>query len=132
MHLASRQKRGVTSIETVVAMGLLVTAIGVTAPLIVRHTRLLGDVRNGRIATDALHNHLERLAGLPPGELSQAVDRINKAPFESEGSNAVLSARVDEVDAGRRVTLTLSWPEQQRQPSVSVVGWEFQSVEANQ
>lgn len=117
-------RRGVTLIETIVSFSLLVTVLGVTAPLMVRHTRLLADGRAYRCAVDELSNRLATLAATPSGELAQAVADLPSEELDGPLTGAHLRGSIDAAVIGQRITLIVEWPEADRKRrTVTLTGW---------
>jgi hypothetical protein len=116
---------GASSIEMFVALALVTSVLSLSAPLIVRHGRMLIAHRHYRVALDELTNQLERLTALPAAEVPTAVEQITPSPFASARLHAPkLQARIDSVEIGQRVTLTIIWDEPQRpQAPVSLAAW---------
>jgi hypothetical protein len=113
---AQRSRRGTTSLEVVVAFTLLTTAIGLAAPLIVAHNRLLVAQRHERLALDELSNQIERLSTLSADELPSAVAELGPSSFAAEHlPGAKLAGRVAPTDRGSRVTLEITWDQPNRQ-----------------
>jgi hypothetical protein len=120
-------RRGTGTLDLLVAFTLLVAAISVATPLVVRHGRLLKSHRNYRLALDELSNHLDRLQTLPIGELPQAVKQISLSSFVAERlPEAQLSGDVQRLNDAARITLKLSWSEVDRDRApVTLVAWVF-------
>ncbi|MEO0529610.1 MAG: type II secretion system protein, partial [Planctomycetota bacterium] len=110
MFRNTKSRRGVTLIETIVSFSLLITVLSVTAPLMVRNTRLLADARAYRCATDELSDQLDALIAVPPEEQPAALEAIASETLRAPLSDARISGSIDEIDTGRRITLTLAWP----------------------
>ncbi|WP_197526467.1 hypothetical protein [Botrimarina colliarenosi] len=124
--LRSPKRRGVTVIETVVAFGLLVTVLSVSASLMVRHNRLLADERAYRVAVDELSNRLAVLVPLRPEAADRELAALDGLSFAGPLQGATLAGVVEREEVGRRLTLTLHWPNGDRQrPSVSLSGWAY-------
>jgi hypothetical protein len=110
-----------------VALTLLVAAIGVASPLVVRHGRLLKSHRHYRLALDELTNQLDRLTALPSDELPRAVEQLSPSEFIVERlPGAQLGGELQPIETGTRVTLELSWNEMagHRAP-VTLSAWVF-------
>ena len=120
-----RRRRGLSSVEAVVAFALLASVTTVSAQLFVAHGRLLKSQRNYRLALDELSNQLERLVALPPAELSSAVDQLAVSPSALERlPGAQIHGEVAESALGRRVTLEIWWDEPNRQEApVRLTAW---------
>lgn len=126
---SATQRRGVTLIETIVSFSLLVTVLAITAPLMVRHTRLLADGRAYRCAVDELSNRLTLLSATSPDSLTQAIEGLAAAELDGPLANARLNGEVDAIESGYRITLSLTWPDTERKrPDVILVGWSFPLV----
>jgi hypothetical protein len=110
-----------------VALTLLVAAIGVASPLVVRHGRLLKSHRHYRLALDELTNQLDRLTALPTDELPRAVEQLSESEFIVERlPGAKLGGELQPVESGTRVTLKLSWNEMAgRRAPATLTAWVF-------
>ena len=119
-------RRGITVTETLVAFGLLGTVLSTTAPLVVRHDRLLNEARVYRLAVDELSNRLAAITAMAPGEAEAAVAAMPQEPLGGALADAKLSGVVEADDVGSRVVVTLSWPKAYRNRSdVTLTGWRF-------
>lgn len=119
------QRRAITSFELIVAFSLVATVIGLSAPLIVRHGRLLATARHYRLAIEELTNQLERIAALPPTEIDATVDNIEVSKFAAEKlPGAELTGEIHDAEYGRRVTLHIVWDEPQRRENpLAMTAW---------
>jgi hypothetical protein len=123
-----RQGRtGASMIELLVACTLVMAALSVWAPLVVRHDRMATGARHYRIAVDELSNQLERLAALPGDELAAAVEDIAVSEFAAARlPGAELTAHLEPADVGQRLTLALTWDEpQRREAPLTMTAWVF-------
>jgi len=120
-------RRGVTSLEVIVAFTLLSGVLAVSTTLVVRHGRLLAEQRDYRLALDEVSNQLDRLAALPEEELSEAMEQLSPSPFTaSRLPGAKLSGELEAAEMGQRITLRLVWDEPQRDTApVSLAAWIF-------
>lgn len=126
-------RNGVTIIETMVALGLLVTVMSVTASLAVQNSRLLAGNRAYRLAVDELSNRLDLLALMPPADLADAIKSLGADEFTGPLAGATLRGAVEAEDLGRRITLTLDWPGAvKRRPSVVLCAWSFTEPESEE
>jgi len=118
-------RRGLTSFELVVAFSLLVAAMASTAPIYVRHQRLLAESRRERVAVEELANQAERLRALPrddvegyladPALSATARRRLPDVRLESERAESML---------GSRVILRLFWDDiGRREHPLSLAVW---------
>jgi hypothetical protein len=96
-----------------------------SAPLIVKHGRLMAAERSYRLALDELSNQLERLTTLSDEELDAAVEKVSPSKFaESHLPQPEIRAEVARVDFGRKITLRLAWDEpQRREAPVTLTAW---------
>jgi hypothetical protein len=115
----------VTSFEVLVAFSLVATVIGMSAPLMVRHIRLLATARHYRLAIEEMANQLERVAALPPADVDAAVSSIAVSDFTAEKlPGAELTAELHDAKFGRRVTLHIVWDEpQRRETPLTMTAW---------
>lgn len=119
-------KRGVTLIETTVALGLLVTVMSITASLAVRNQRMIADNRAYRLAVDELSNQLDLLVALPAGEAAEAIEAFDSAELPAPLTGATIDGTIESDDFGQRLSLTLSWPaDVKRRPDVSLSAWSY-------
>ncbi len=122
MRLITR-RRGLSSLETIVAFTLLTSVLSLSLPLVVRHGRLLMDQRAYRVALDELSNRLDRLTTLPEEVVPAALDEIVPSEFAAaQLSGAKLSGTFEPADIGGRVILRLTWGGSV-QRAVSMAGW---------
>jgi hypothetical protein len=116
---------GSTLVELLVAFLLLVATLSISAPLVVRHERLLVDADHYRIALDELTNQLERLRATPASQIDAALELLKPSELTAQRlAGAKLASNVESGDSGRRVKLQLSWDEPQRRAfPVELVAW---------
>lgn len=109
-------RAGLSLVEMLVALTLLTTTLGIALPLLVRHGRLLMSCREYQWALDELTNQCDRLAALPSGERTAALEQLAPSQFAAEHLPGA-QLRADRVaqPQGDRVTLSLTWDEPQRQ-----------------
>jgi hypothetical protein len=126
-------RRGIGSLDLFVAFTLLVAAMSVATPLVVRHGRVLKSQRNYRLALDELSNQLDRLSALPIEELPGAIERLAPSRFLAERlPGAKLGGELQPADTATRVTLRLSWNEGQRHSApVALTAWVFPATPAS-
>ncbi len=118
-------RRGSTLVELMVAFVLIMTTLGISAPLVVRHEQLLVDADHYRIALDELTNQLERLRTTPASKIDAAIEQLKPSELTAQRlAGAKLTGNVASGDSGRRVKLQLSWDESQRRAfPVELVAW---------
>lgn len=120
--------------EVLVSATLLVTMIGVTAPLTVQMNRLWKDAQSYRMAEHEVANQLERLLSLSEsereGELkSLVVSKELLAKFP----NAKLTSQVISNGDGTAVTLRLEWGTKVERTPLEMTAWlnAMPVIEAN-
>jgi hypothetical protein len=119
------RRRGASAIEMFVALALLTSVLSLSAPLVVRHGRMLIAHRHYQIALNELTNQLEILSALPAADVPVAVEQIAPSSFATARLPGLeLSAQLVDADVGQRVTLSITWdePERRRAP-ISLAAW---------
>jgi hypothetical protein len=112
---ASRDRRGFSSLEAIVAFTLLGSVLALSTPALVAHGRLLKSQRNYRLALDELANQLERASLLPAEELPAALEKLAPSPLAAERlPGATLRGTLAESQWGQRLTLEMWWNEPNR------------------
>jgi hypothetical protein len=107
---AQPRRRGLSTVEVIGSLSLLMTVMATTIPLFVRHGRLLSDSRRERIAIEELANQAERLAAVPPADLDAYLADLVASPLARERLPAAeLVASRGDSPLGERVILRLSW-----------------------
>lgn len=122
-----KNRRGLGSVEVLVAFTLLSTVLAISTPLIVKHGRLLTSHRHYRLGLDELTNQLERLTALPETDLRQALEQLKPSEFTAKRIPGVeLRGELSPVDLGQRLTLQLWWDEPgRREHPLKLSGWVF-------
>jgi hypothetical protein len=118
-------RRGTTLLELLAAFSLLITVLGVSVPLVVRHGRLLKSADEYRLALDELTNQLERLRSVPADDVDQELKGLKPGELTAQRlSGAKLEGALEPSDGGNRVRLKITWDEpQRRETPVELVGW---------
>ena len=125
-RIHKKARRGVTLVETTVALGLLITAMSITASLAVRNQRLLADNRAYRLAVDELSNRLDLLAAMPADDVEAAIDALSEEELSGPLAGATLTGATEDEDIGRRLTLKLTWPTTvKRRPDLVLTAWSY-------
>jgi hypothetical protein len=126
-RVASRKlsRRGTTLLELLAAFSLLITVLGVSAPLVVRHGRLLKSADEYRLALDELTNQLERLRAMPGDDIEQKLKGLKTGELTAQRLlGAKLEGALEPSDGGTRVRLKMTWDEPKlRETPVELVGW---------
>lgn len=118
---------GASSLEVIMAFTLLSSVLAFSTPLIVRHQRLVTAQREYRLALDEATNQLDRFSTLPRNELSAAVERLEPSEFlAARLPGAKLHGELQAADIGQRVTVSISWGDEQRTAApVTLTAWFF-------
>jgi hypothetical protein len=125
-------RRGLSSLEVIVSLTLLASAIACSLPLLVAHGRLLKTQRNYRLAVDELASQLDVLGTLPASELPSAMEKLAPSTSLAERlPGATLRGELADSQLGRRLTLELVWNEPNRQAApVRLTSWLVPSANA--
>ncbi|HEY2415533.1 MAG TPA: hypothetical protein VGI40_25045 [Pirellulaceae bacterium] len=118
---------GTSSLEVIMAFTLLTSVLAFSTPLIVRHQRLVAAQREYRLALDEATNQLDRLSVMPRDELAAAVARLQPSDFLAERlPGAKLHGELQAADIGQRITVSISWGDEQRTAApVTLAAWFF-------
>lgn len=128
---STSRRAALTTIETVVALGVLATATTGVATLLVKHFQLTADARAVRVAVEEVSNRLAVVTAKPRAAVREAVQALAGVRLEGPLVGASLRGAVAPVDGGLRVTVTLDWPDEpRRRPPVALVGWSFSAEES--
>jgi len=120
-----RSRQGISAIEVLVSLTLLVTVLSCSTVLIVRHGRMLAAQRHYRSALDELSNQLDRITGLPADQVPESMKKLTVSPFTAERlAGAKLEGELKPGDVGQRVMLRMMWKEETEQ-TVALAGWVF-------
>ncbi len=123
-HTRSRRHAGFTMTEVVVAATLLVSTIGVIAPLTVQCGRLLQTTRHHYLVLDELSNQFQRLCHLDDGPLTAAIGSITPSEHLVEALPAVwIRGETVRDQDGARLILSLNWDRVGDPPPLQMVGW---------
>lgn len=111
-----RPRRGISSLELLVA-GVLISAImATTLPLFVQHQRLIVMAGRERLAVEELANQAEQLRVTPPGDWNDAIASLQPSPVTARRLPGVqLTASETTTSLGKRVVLQLRWNDPGRQ-----------------
>lgn len=111
-----RSRRGISSLELLVA-GVLISAImATTLPLFVQHHRLIVMAGRERLAVEELANQAEQLRVTPPGDWHDAIASLQPSPVTARRLPGVqLTASQNTTSLGMRVVLQLHWNDPGRQ-----------------
>ena len=127
-QMRGAKRSGFTLTELVVSATLLVTIMGIVAPLTVRSGRLWQDSRHRQLAMDELTNQLERLTALPPQQRQRAIaDLVPPPHLRAAMPSAVITAETIRDEEGTRLVLRLirdgDGPKLRSPSPITLVGW---------
>lgn len=124
MSSPTAARRGFSLLELIVAATLLVSALGIVAPLAARTGRLWQDSRRHQLALDELTNQLERLTTLDAATLKTALAELTPSePVRATLPNAALTAETFDDADGRRLALSLQWDRVGNPPPLTLIAW---------
>ena len=123
-------RRGLTVTEVVVAATLIVSLIGLFAPVSVRIGRVWQSTRQYRLAFNELANQMERLTSLSPTECEAALPSLTLPTRFSEAlpGSQILGEVIRDQD-GTRLKLSLNWERGAKSEPISLVGWFDSNVD---
>lgn len=125
-HPAGR--RGLNTVELLVALTLLTTALTVGTQVVVRAKGVLDDHRDYRIALDEASNLLDTLTVASPDALDARLEALQPSPTLSKHlNNPTLSGGSERDSLGARITLRLTWgPVGQAPKAIVLSGWHIE------
>jgi hypothetical protein len=125
--MSKRRRYGTSTLDALTAFTLIVTAISVVTPLVVRHGRLLKSQHQYRLALDELSNQMERLTTLSDEALSQAVGQLKPSEFiATRLPGAQIKAELRPAESSTRILLSLTWRDVEREKApLTLAGWVF-------
>tara|TARA_R110002073_G_scaffold7747_5_gene43668 strand:- start:314 stop:745 length:432 start_codon:yes stop_codon:yes gene_type:complete len=119
-----RQRRGATLFELMVTATLVVSGVGLVAPLTVRCGRLWQQTRHRQMALDELSNHMERLIALPSEELEKEADVVAVSDAaRALLPDAVMEAKIVRSDNETQLHLSIDWKRVGNPEPLTLVGW---------
>ncbi|MEM6473022.1 MAG: type II secretion system protein [Planctomycetota bacterium] len=121
---AVRLRGAFTTIELLVAMGVMMTVMGVVATLVYRTDRVWKDTSDHRFAMLELSNQLEELTLLPSAQLNERLSHLQPSrECETVLDDSELFGEATEDVLGRRITLELQWQSNGQPVRRSLSGW---------
>ena len=124
MSAINYQRNGTTLTEMVVAATLMVSTMGIVAPLTVRTGRLWQDSRRQQLVMDELCNELERLTALPAEQRERAIANLTPSDYlQTSLPSATLTAETIRDGDGTRLLLSMNWDRNGKPKPVTLVGW---------
>lgn len=117
-------RRGLTITEVVVAATLVVSMIGLVAPLTVRIGRVWQSTRQYRLAFNELANQMELLSSLEVARCEDALPSLKPSANVVESlPGARLDGEMIRDQDGTRLVLSLNWDRGSQSVPISLVGW---------
>jgi Tfp pilus assembly protein PilV len=118
------RRRGVSTIEVLVAASLLMSVIGVSSSLVSRITKVYQATRHYQIAVNELANQMEVLTILSESEQKNTLKNLSLSPPVAEVlPNAKIEGRIIEDDSGARIVLSIRWERGSNAPPIELVAW---------
>lgn len=121
---SKRMRRGLTTLEVVVAASLLAASIGFLMPLALSTGKLWKETRQLRIASDVVVTELDVLSHVDPSQLS---DRLVQLQVSDELKQILPGAkythRLSDDEHGVRIELSLDWDRGHPGKPVTFVSW---------
>jgi hypothetical protein len=112
---SGRRRRGIGSLEVMVACSLLAAAMAIVIPLFVHHQRLLAASCRERLAIEELANLAEHLAAHAPS-WQQTIETLALSDLAHRRlPDARLEVEQGPTSLGTRAILSLSWNDPGRQ-----------------
>lgn len=119
-----RTRKGLTVTEVVVAATLVVSMVGLFAPMTVRIGRVWQSTRHYRLAFNELANQMERLTRLSPEACETAISNLSLSTRVAEAlPGSKLFGEVIQDADGTRLKLSLNWEHGATSEPISLVGW---------
>ena len=115
---------GLTITEVVVAATLVVSMIGLVAPLTVRIGRVWQSTRQYRLAFNELANQMELLSSLEVAQCEESLTSLQpSANVVQSLPGAKLGGEMIRDQDGTRLVLSLNWDRGSQSVPISLVGW---------
>ena len=120
----THSRRGLTITEVVVAATLVVSMIGLVAPLTVRIGRVWQSTRQYRLAFNELANQMEFLSSLEVAHCEDSLTRLKPSAYVVQFlPGAKLEGEMIRDQDGTRLVLSLNWDRGSQSIPISLVGW---------
>jgi len=119
-----RTHRGVSVTEVLIAATLVVSMIGLFAPLSVRIGRVWQSTRQYRLAFNELANQMELLTSLGEPDCQAALPGLKlSGQFVDTLPGSQLNGELVSDEDGTRLILRLNWDRGSKSEPLSLVGW---------
>lgn len=117
-------RRGLTLTEVVVAATLVVSMIGLVAPLTVRFGRVWQSTRQYRLAFNELANQMELLTSQGVSGCDAALATLKPSTSTAKSlPDARLEGELVRDQDGTRLILSLDWDRGSKSVPLTLVGW---------
>jgi Tfp pilus assembly protein FimT len=122
--LPKKDRQGATVVELLVSSTLVVTLLGIVAPLSVQGGRLWQETRHQHVALDELSNQLERITSLAGNERDRAIADLNPSAFaKSVLPKVQLDAKSIMDEDGNRISLSIQWERRFPAAPLTLTAW---------
>lgn len=119
-----RERRGVSVTEVLMAATLIVSAIGLIAPLSVRIGRVWQSTRQYRLAFNELANQMEWLTSLDSTSCEAVLPSLRVSdPIADSLPGSQLKGELMSDEDGTRLILRLDWDRGSKSEPLTLVGW---------
>jgi hypothetical protein len=124
----SRLRSGITSLEIVVASGIILATASLLTTLSFKCGMIWRDVSAHRLAVAELSSHLEKLTVLDREELAEQLVELKLSKLcQKRLKNAAIAGSLSEDNLGVRIRLQLDWDRGHASKPVSLTGWLIES-----
>lgn len=119
-----KSRRGVSITEVLIAATLVVSTIGLFAPMSVRIGRVWQSTRQYRLAFNELANQMELLTSLGVARCEAALPSLTLSSKIADAlPGSQLNGEMVSDEDGTRLILSLNWDRGSKSEPLSLVGW---------
>ena len=119
-----KSRRGVSITEVLIAATLVVSTIGMFAPMSVRIGRVWQSTRQYRLAFNELANQMELLTSLGVARCEAALPSLKLSSQIADAlPDSQLNGELVSDEDGTRLILSLNWDRGSKSEPLSLVGW---------
>ena len=119
-----KSRRGVSITEVLIAATLVVSTIGLFAPMSVRIGRVWQSTRQYRLAFNELANQMELLTSLGVARCEAALPSLKLSSQIADAlPDSQLNGELVSDEDGTRLILSLNWDRGSESEPLSLVGW---------
>lgn len=124
VSIKHKSRRGVSVTEVLIAATLVVSTIGLFAPMSVRIGRVWQSTRQYRLAFNELANQMELLTSLGVARCEAALPSLTLSSQIAEAlPGSQLNGEMVSDEDGTRLILSLNWDRGSQSEPLSLVGW---------